>query len=219
MKPAFKQNLFALAAGSLSLLVMSVYGENVKITRVIDSNLFELNDGRRIRLSHVESPSISDPDPAIAYLAGRIKRFGEEKLPGENLTFEYAGPLDETCSCQPVHLFTIGFFYPFRVISRDDEAFIPPLPSLGLRIGRLSKGYLSIDLLNDFLISPLAIGFNYRVVKPRIYFYFGAADNGAGFKTDVGLSTRYILKMQGFVQEFENETRYGVRLGLGYVLQ
>ncbi len=34
--------------------------EEVKVVKILDSNLFELKDGRKIKLANVDAPSISD---------------------------------------------------------------------------------------------------------------------------------------------------------------
>ncbi len=79
--------------------------EEVKIARVLDANLFELKDGRKIRLANLEAPSTHDPDPYRAALAKMIKKYGQEQLAGQTLLAEFIAEKDSACDCFPAHLF------------------------------------------------------------------------------------------------------------------
>lgn len=87
------------------LPVQLMADEPVKIARVLDANLFELKDGRKIRLANVETPSIHDPDPYRAALAKMIKKYGQERLAGQTLLAEFTAQRDSACDCFPAHLF------------------------------------------------------------------------------------------------------------------
>lgn len=76
----------------LPILLMA--DEPVKIARVLDANLFELKDGRKIKLANLETPSIHDPDPYRASLAKMIKKYGQERLAGQTLLAEFVAQRD-----------------------------------------------------------------------------------------------------------------------------
>lgn len=87
------------------LPVQLLADEPVKIARVLDANLFELKDGRKIRLANLDAPSIHDPDPYRAALAKMIKKYGQEQLAGQTVLAEFTAQRDSACDCFPVHLF------------------------------------------------------------------------------------------------------------------
>ena len=85
--------------------VSSTTADEVKITRVLDSNLFELKDGRRVRLAHVLSPSVSDSNRRMAALALQIKKYAEQQFVGEVVRIEFPVERQPDSEPLPVHIF------------------------------------------------------------------------------------------------------------------
>ncbi|RMH96310.1 MAG: hypothetical protein D6681_12440 [Calditrichaeota bacterium] len=96
--------LSGLMALMFVLVSQAVLGEEVKIVKVLDANLFQLQDGRRTRLANVQTPSRTDTNGRVRALAYRIQKYAEQQLLRKRVTILYdsstakADPL-------PVHLF------------------------------------------------------------------------------------------------------------------
>ncbi len=88
----------------LFLPLIRLHAEDVKIVKVLDSNLFELKDGREIRLAHVEAPSLSDSNKKLAFFALQIKMYAKGQFLGQMLTAEFFQPAENNSGPIPVRL-------------------------------------------------------------------------------------------------------------------
>ena len=86
-------------------IIKSLFPQEVEITKIIDSNLFELKNGERIKLANLEIPSIYNPDTLLADFASYVKKFSEDVLLKKQLSLEYAEPVDSTLDVHNVHLY------------------------------------------------------------------------------------------------------------------
>ncbi len=60
---------FILVIFLLFLFIQSVSAQSVKIVKILDSNLFELEDGRKVKLAGIDSPQLNNPIPLFAETA------------------------------------------------------------------------------------------------------------------------------------------------------
>lgn len=86
------------------LIPCFIFPQEVKIAKALDSNLFLLEDGRKIKLAHIEMPSIQAKDSLQRELASRIIQFAEERMLKKRFEIELAADHD-TATALAVHLF------------------------------------------------------------------------------------------------------------------
>jgi len=107
------KKILRIRLGLLVILVMnfiffdflSLHAQEVKIVKVLDSNLFETKSGQRIRLANVLTPSISDSNKKLALFAMSIKKYAEEQFLGRPLIMKIARTDSGKSEPIPVHLF------------------------------------------------------------------------------------------------------------------
>ena len=83
----------------------SITADEVKIIRVLDSNLFELKDGRRVRLAYVLTPSVSDSNRRVSLFAFRTKKYAEEQLLNQKVIVEILYTDQPDTAPLPAHIF------------------------------------------------------------------------------------------------------------------
>jgi len=91
--------LFAL------FMVASVSAQAVRISKIIDANLYLLDDGRKITLANVEIPPENSPGFASRFIAGMAINLAEDSLLNKDVFMEIAANSTEADSSIPVHLF------------------------------------------------------------------------------------------------------------------
>ena len=64
----------------LSLLTTLSAVEDVRIAKILDANLFLLEDGRKIKLAYVECPSLDSADSLNVFLARRIVDYAQKNI-------------------------------------------------------------------------------------------------------------------------------------------
>ena len=62
-------NLARLLLLSLFIITSSTFGQYIKVTKILDANLFELEDGRKIKLAGVDAPQLNSPRPFFQKIA------------------------------------------------------------------------------------------------------------------------------------------------------
>lgn len=98
-------HLVILCLTAFIFSLSTVAADEVKITHVLDSNLFELKDGRRVRLANVLTPSTSDSNRRVAIFAYRVKKYAEEQLLNQTVVVEFLRGEQADSAPLPVHLF------------------------------------------------------------------------------------------------------------------
>lgn len=68
--------------------------QEVKISKVLDSNLFELEDGRKIKLAGVDSPNLNNPSPYLHTIAKNAITFADKSLRRIKLHLEPVTTMD-----------------------------------------------------------------------------------------------------------------------------
>lgn len=169
-------------------------------------------NGFSIVFGVIQTEAVGDPEAPLGYPESEIKTFYLPYLiPQFRAQGDYIGVNG-------------GFFFNLDVFSRDNDPALPPVfMSLGLQAGLLRTFYLSADFFNDFLFGPFAIGLNMKTANPYIHLWLGNAifnheSGAAGFKLDILIAEKYLLKTQGAYNFDEQEKQYGFRVGMGYVL-
>src|SRR4030067_3046905 len=100
MKHTFFVRLFAVII-SLSLLPC-LKGQELRIEKILDSNLFETADSTLISLANVKTISINDPDSLKREFAEKTIKYGKEHLLGRSFIAERVSKTDSVLF---VHLF------------------------------------------------------------------------------------------------------------------
>src|SRR4030067_2581322 len=100
MKHTFFVRLFAVII-SLSLLPC-LKGQELRIEKILDSNLFETADSTLISLVNVKTISINDPDSLKREFAKKTIKYGEKHLLGRSFLAE---PVSQINTVTLVHLF------------------------------------------------------------------------------------------------------------------
>ena len=85
--------------------------EKVKIVKIIDANLFRLNDGRLIRLADIWVPSQNSESPLYHYIARKAIQYANEMLIGQRFKIRYDSSKVRVGRPIPVILFKI---YPLQ---------------------------------------------------------------------------------------------------------
>ncbi len=67
----------------------SSFGQKTRISKIIDSNLFELANGKLIKLANVDVPNINNKDFKLQSIAVEAYRFAKENLVGRNFNLIY----------------------------------------------------------------------------------------------------------------------------------
>ncbi|NOX89942.1 MAG: hypothetical protein GXO77_13035 [Calditrichaeota bacterium] len=100
-----KKNCFPGIFILVLLSALPLSAQKVKIVKIIDTNLFELKDGRVITLADVSAPSVSEKDSALRFIAQRILDYAQKNLLNQTLRIE-PSPASENDSIPiAVHLF------------------------------------------------------------------------------------------------------------------
>jgi endonuclease YncB( thermonuclease family) len=93
---------------------ITLFAEDVKIVKVLDSNLFEIKGGMRIRLANVDAPSISDSLKRLSSFAYNIKSYAERQLLGRSISAQFIQGWDNGNEPFPVHLIQ---HFPLKTVS------------------------------------------------------------------------------------------------------
>lgn len=106
--------LYGILILQIIFLLLSVLSaEETRIKKVLDSNLFELKDGRIISLAYVDVPSVSDSNEKLGLLALNIKNYAENQFLGRNVIIQFDSLGDQNSEPIPVHLFQK---FPFKTV-------------------------------------------------------------------------------------------------------
>ncbi len=101
---ASSRTLFPIFIG-VFLFLHSSGAEEVKITRILDANLFQLPDGKKITLANVKTPSLRDSLPERAQIAREAYHYAEQQFLGRWVRIVYADSVSADRSVRPVFLF------------------------------------------------------------------------------------------------------------------
>lgn len=93
---------FILLLGLTSVIYSA---EKVKIAQILESNLFLLQDGRKITLAGLEMPSVNTKRPELQELVKKISKFESVNLLNQLLEMETDQPAENDSSVLAVHLF------------------------------------------------------------------------------------------------------------------
>lgn len=58
----------------------SIMAQSLKIVKILDSNLFELEDGRKIKLAGIDAPQLNNPIPLFAETANQALAYHKETI-------------------------------------------------------------------------------------------------------------------------------------------
>lgn len=72
--------LFVILFSQMTLIADSQKFIEVKITKILDCNLFETKDGRLVQLANVEAPVMEEADSTIIRFAQHIKLYAKENI-------------------------------------------------------------------------------------------------------------------------------------------
>lgn len=72
------------------LIILPLYGQETKIVKVLDANLFEIQGGKQIRLANLICPSLTDTDSVQQTLARRIVKYARARILKRSLRYEPA---------------------------------------------------------------------------------------------------------------------------------
>ncbi len=64
----------------LLIFAYSIKAQSVKIIKILDSNLFELEDGRKIKLAGIDAPQLNNPIPLFAETANQALAYHKETI-------------------------------------------------------------------------------------------------------------------------------------------
>ncbi|MHB2153293.1 thermonuclease family protein [Calditrichota bacterium GD2] len=79
--------------------------QKIKIVKILDTNLFLLQDGRKISLANLQMPSKADTNQARQAIAQKILAYEHQHLLKYDLIMEPSPAADSTMQIIPVHLF------------------------------------------------------------------------------------------------------------------
>lgn len=88
----------------LMISSLQVSAESVVIRKILDSNLFKINGGKKIKLAYIDAPSIMDPNPKIRSLARSILRYAKAELLRRTVEIEYITPAPDSANVRPVRM-------------------------------------------------------------------------------------------------------------------
>lgn len=74
--------------------VNSISGQSLKVVKILDSNLFELEDGRIVKLAGVDSPQLNNPIPLFAETAKYAVSYNKEVLLKRKVLVETISKVD-----------------------------------------------------------------------------------------------------------------------------
>lgn len=74
--------------------VNSISGQSLKVVKILDSNLFELEDGRIVKLAGVDSPQLNNPIPLFAETAKYAVSYNKEVLLKRKVRVETISKVD-----------------------------------------------------------------------------------------------------------------------------
>lgn len=121
---------------------------------------------------------------------------------------------------------SIGMTYLNQEDKYCSESFDSILfPQLGFKLGWMQKVYLSLNLADIDRLSVLTIGINYIFKNPLNCTWIGydTYDNDThmryGFETQFNPWKNFLVMVQGGRFDDQYQTRYGGRIGLGWVLR
>ncbi len=97
----------------LFIVSLHLFAGEVVIRKILDSNLFELKGGQKIKLAYIDAPSITDPDPQIRAFARTVRRYAMKVLLRQSVEIEYVSDLDDPEGIRPVRLWKK---YPLQTI-------------------------------------------------------------------------------------------------------
>ncbi|MGE5681189.1 MAG: thermonuclease family protein [Bacillota bacterium] len=100
------------------LLPQVAFAQIVKITKVLDTNLFELKDGRVIKMAGLDIPRKNNPGVHLAELAEKIVEYSEKSLSGHE--FEII-PVSESSVDTTFSYVYIIKHYPLSTVDMNKE--------------------------------------------------------------------------------------------------
>jgi len=73
----------------------SIFAQSYYLTKIIDTNLFETNDGRKVKFYGLYIPSLQDSNQVLANIAAEIYQWEIENLLNQNFSAEIYGEATE----------------------------------------------------------------------------------------------------------------------------
>ncbi|HGY54081.1 MAG TPA: hypothetical protein ENK44_00120, partial [Caldithrix abyssi] len=89
----------------LIIMAAQIQAEEIRIRKALDANVFLLEDGRKIKLAYVETPSLYSADSLRASIARRIVKYVRSNMLRAPLQMEIVEPVPEGAEVLPVRLY------------------------------------------------------------------------------------------------------------------
>ena len=97
-------NLARLLLLSLFIITSSTFGQYVKVTKILDANLFELEDGRKIKLAGVDAPQLNNPIPFLKNIAEKSVLYSSSYILDRRVFIDTITRTGKPTTYQLVHL-------------------------------------------------------------------------------------------------------------------
>lgn len=111
-----KRNLITLLL--ILLLPQLTFSQKIKVTRIIDTNLFELEDGKFIKMAGLDVPNKDYPGENMSSLAESIIEYAESNLLKHSLEVIPVSEQQTDSSFRLVYLYEL---YPFKKVDINEK--------------------------------------------------------------------------------------------------
>ncbi len=88
----------------LFIFSLHLSADEIAIRKILDSNLFEIKGGQKIRLAYIDAPSITNTNPKIRAIARAVKHFAKDELLNRSVEIEYIESMDAPEDIRPVRM-------------------------------------------------------------------------------------------------------------------
>jgi endonuclease YncB( thermonuclease family) len=76
------------------IFIQTISAQYVKVVKILDSNLFELDDGRKIKLAGIDAPQLNNPIPLFAETADAAVAYYKESLLRRSVALQTISKMD-----------------------------------------------------------------------------------------------------------------------------
>ncbi len=115
---------YSLRENLLTILILllgftnTTFSQKVKIKKVLDSNLFELENGKLVKLAGIDVPNLNNKNPNLKIIASKAYLFAKDKLKRKSLDVVYLKNCIQNTSSAKVLFYR---YYPLVTIDFTEE--------------------------------------------------------------------------------------------------
>lgn len=188
----------------LVIFSLQLSAKSVAIRKILDSNLFEIEGGQKIKLAYIDVPSVMDSNPKNRSFARFVQRYAKAKLLNKSFEIEYIVSVEDTTDVRRVCMWKK---YPMQTVDVIKEylenGFGKLLQQTGLPVEeayfaaaqKAKSGHRGVWNPNFYNLAPQ------NIYTTNLILGYGNDNDGSPYN-EILLNTKF----------FANDSEFGIQL-------